>query len=241
MNREKFSQQFRTFQQLSTSDGRFRPREDDFFVCLDDDTPTTGFDPHYVLHTGWAARKLLENKELKYGGINHVDFGASMYFVAIASAFVPFRFCDIRPANLPFPEVIDDKQDLTKIDFDSDSCFSVSCLHVLEHIGLGRYGDALDASGDIKAAAELSRILAPGGSLLIVVPMEDPPRVCFNAHRLYSFDQVLGLFPALDVVEFTLITNEAEFFPNVGPEAMVGRKYACGCFLFTKPERAISA
>src|SRR5260370_42324228 len=120
--------------------------------------------------------------------------------------------CDIRKSGLPCRNIEEDRADLTRLPASwTGTLQSVSCMHVLEHIGLGRYGDALDASGDRKAAAELARVLAPGGHLLMVVPMEDPPRVCFNAHRLYSYSQVMDLFPGLSLQEFTLITNEGRF------------------------------
>jgi hypothetical protein len=36
-------------------------------------------------------------------------------------------------------------------------------MHVVEHIGLGRYGEPMDEQGDLKAIEELKRVLAPGG------------------------------------------------------------------------------
>ncbi len=218
------------FVEQSSLDGRFQVKQSDWFPCLEDNTAGTGFDPHYVLHTSWAARVLARTKpEL------HSSFGDSLYFVGIASAFVSIAFFDIRPSALPFRDLEQKSADLTNLPLSwTDTLQSVSCMHVLEHIGLGRYGDALDAGGDRKAAAELARVLAPGGQLLMVVPLEDPPRVCFNAHRLYSYSQVMDLFPALSLKEFTLITNEGEFFENADPQLLKGRKYLCGCFLFTK-------
>jgi len=47
-------------------------------------------------------------------------------------------------------------------------------MNVVEHVGLGRYGEPLDPEGDIKAMRELRRVLAPGGSLLFVVPVGRP-------------------------------------------------------------------
>jgi hypothetical protein len=47
---------------------------------------------------------------------------------------------------------------------------SVSCMHVVEHVGLGRYGDPLDANGDLQAIKELKCVLWPGGVLYFVVP-----------------------------------------------------------------------
>jgi len=227
---QAFAEQFSQFREQSCLDGRFEPKQMDWYPCLDDDTPETGFDPHYVLHTSWAARALAKTKPKL-----HMSFGDSVYFVGIASAFVPMTFCDIRESRLPFGDIGEGHADLTGLPPSwTGTLESVSCMHVLEHIGLGRYGDALDASGDRKAAAELARVLAPGGQLLMVVPMEEPPRVCFNAHRLYSYSQVMDLFPDLSLQEFTLITNEGQFLRNADPDLLGGRQYSCGCFRYTK-------
>jgi SAM-dependent methyltransferase len=227
---QAFSEQFSQFKEQSCLDGRFEPKQTDWLPFLNDDTPETGFDPHYVLHTSWAARVLAKTKPKV-----HVSFGDSLYFVGIASSFVPMTFCDIRESRLPFRDIEENRADLTSLPPSwSGTLPSVSCMHVLEHIGLGRYGDALDAGGDRKAAAELARVLAPGGQLLVVVPMEVPPRVCFNAHRLYSYSQVMDLFPSLSLQEFTLITNEGQFFENADPCLLEGRKYSCGCFRYKK-------
>jgi len=227
---QAFTEQFRQFKEQSRLDGRFEPKETDWFPVLNDNSEDTGFDPHYVLHTSWAARALAKSKPKV-----HVSFGDSLYFAGIASAFMPVTFCDIRKSGLPFGDIEEHTADLTSLPPSwTGTLQSVSCMHVLEHIGLGRYGDALDASGDRKAAAELARVLAPGGQLLMVVPMEDPPRVCFNGHRLYSYSQVMDLFPGLSLLEFTFITYEGQFFENADPRLSEGRKYSCGCFRFTK-------
>jgi SAM-dependent methyltransferase len=227
---QSFTEQFSQFKEQSSLDGRFEPKQADWFPCLNDDTPETGFDPHYVLHTSWAARVLAKTKPKV-----HVSFGDSLYFVGIASAFTSMTLCDIRESLLPFRDIEEARSDLTSLPPSwTGTLQSISCMHVLEHIGLGRYGDTLDASGDRKAAAELARILAPGGQLLMVVPMEDPPRVCFNAHRLYSYSQVMDLFQGLSLQEFALITNEGQFFENADPCLLKGGKYLCGCFRYTK-------
>jgi hypothetical protein len=229
MDQNKFEEQFVQFEKMSRADGRFTPKREDFFACLDDDTPTTGYDPHYVLHTSWMARKLAESKP-----IEHHCFGDSLYFAGIVSAFIPIHFHDIRTPNFPYRDMKEFEADLMSLPMKDCELISISCGHVIEHVGLGRYGDILDAKGDKKAAKELMRVLAPGGELLIVVPMEDPPRVQFNAHRLYSYEQVMELFYGVALAEFSLITNRSEFIPNCEPKKLKGEQYACGCFRFVK-------
>jgi hypothetical protein len=63
----------------------------------------------------------------------------------------------------------------------------VVAYSVVQHDGLGRYGDALDAFGDVKLMWELRSLLAPGPSslLLLGVPLGNDC-VVFNRHRVYG-------------------------------------------------------
>jgi SAM-dependent methyltransferase len=126
--------------------------------------------------------------------------------------------------------------DLTRLPFPDSSVAPFSCMHVVEHIGLGRYGDPLDYDGDLKAMAELRRVLAPGGSLLFVVPVGRPV-IRFNAHRIYAYSQIRGAFPDLALKEFTLIPDsagETGLMIDCDPAVVEAQNYACGCFLFKR-------
>jgi SAM-dependent methyltransferase len=110
-------------------------------------------------------------------------------------------------------------------------------MHVVEHVGLGRYGDPLDPEGDLKAMRELTRVLAPGGTLLFVVPV-GRPKIVFNAHRIYSYEQVLNCFQGLTLRNFFLIPDNALEdgpMPSATKEDADKQAYGCGCFWFTKP------
>lgn len=225
----RFARQFRAFSRLPGAD-RLPLRWEDRLPCLDDDTAAAHFDRHYVYHPAWAARILRElEPDL------HVDVGSSLLFASILSAFVPTRFYDVRPPALRLDGLECHAADLTALPFPDRSIASLSCMHVVEHVGLGRYGDALDPEGDLRAMAELQRVLAPGGSLLFVVPV-GRPRVRFNGHRVYAFRQVIERFPELALREFALI-------PGRGPEGLVvgaseervdRERYGCGCFWFLR-------
>jgi glycosyltransferase involved in cell wall biosynthesis len=198
--------------------------------CLDDDTEGTFFDRHYVYHPAWAAR-ILEQTDPEY----HVDIGSSLFFVSVISAFIPTRFYDFRPADLRLTSLDSHRADLTNLQFEDRSIESLSCMHVVEHIGLGRYGDPIDPNGDLKAMSELQRVLSFGGDLLFVVPVGQP-QVVFNTHRVYSYEQVVEQFSELTLREFALI-------PECGPEGLIvgasadrvsEERYGCGCFWFTR-------
>lgn len=228
-SRIRFKNDFEKYSHLAVNRNLIVPRWEDRFPCLTDNTATTEFARHYIYHTGWAARVLAETKPKL-----HVDISSSLYFVSILSAFVPVEHYDYRPPDLYLDNLHVKRGDLMALPFESSSVESLSCMHVIEHVGLGRYGDPLDPEGDIKAARELSRVLAPNGSFLFVTPV-GKARVCFNAHRIYSYEQVLQLFPELELRDFRLL-------PDVSPEGLIPaepaivsqQEYGCGCFRFVK-------
>jgi SAM-dependent methyltransferase len=198
----------------------------------DEATATTGFDTHYIYHTGWAARVLARTRPER-----HVDIGSSLYFVSIASAYQPMIHYDYRPPVLALPGADVGAADLLNLSFADNSIPSLSCMHVVEHVGLGRYGDTLDPEGDKRACAELARVLAPGGRLLFVTPVGQPA-IHFNAHRIYSFEGITGMFAGLELEEFALITDKrdgATLVLNADPARVARQRYGCGCFVFRKP------
>lgn len=221
---------FRNFKSLAGSK-RFALHWGDRYPCFEDKTKSTDFDRHYIYHTAWAARILAKTRPQE-----HVDFSSCLYFSTLVSAFIPMRFYDYRPVALALPNLEVGHADLLRLPFPDDSIPSLSCMHVVEHIGLGRYGDPLDPEGDLKAIAELKRVTAEGGDLLFVVPIGHP-KLMFNGHRIYSHEQILSYFSGLDLVEFTLISEHREgggLIPNPPPEFVSREQYGCGCFWFRK-------
>jgi SAM-dependent methyltransferase len=168
-----------------------------------------------------------------------VDVSSSLYFCALVSAFVPIKFYDFRPADLRLTNLSSGRADLLVLPFTDASVHSLSCMHVVEHVGLGRYGEPLDPNGDLKAIAQLRRVLAPGGSLLFVVPV-GKPKIKFNAHRIYSYAQIIKAFPDLQLREFALIPDNPHegLIEDGAAQKADEQKYGCGCFWF---ERSLTA
>ena len=121
--------------------------------------------------------------------------------VGMISQFTPTTMVDIRPLSVSVPELSFIKGDITKLPFKDSSIKSLSSICVIEHIGLGRYGDPLDQFGTEKSAKELSRVLASGGDLYISVPVDSTNKVYFNAHRAFIRDYVLKMFKDLNLIE----------------------------------------
>jgi SAM-dependent methyltransferase len=213
---------------------RFTLSPKNFFPQIKDKTIATGFDRHYVYHTAWAIRKVRDINPKK-----HIDVSSSLYFCTHISAFFPTEFYDYRPAELSGLDGLKSmKGDLMHLPFATDSIESISCMHTIEHIGLGRYGDPIDPNGDVKAIEELKRVVARGGSLLFVTPV-GKPIIEFNAHRIYAYQQIIDMFTkgpnALKLHEFSLIRESKDgLIANATKEMADAEHYACGCFWFTK-------
>ena len=107
-------------------------------------------------------------------------------------------------------------------------------MHVIEHVGLGRYGDEIQPDGYICAARELARVLAPDGMLYIGTPV-GVEKLRFDAHRIFDPQTVVNSFPTLRLLEFSLIDDAADkIWVDASFDKARRCKYGCGLFLFKK-------
>ena len=227
----QFKKDLRKFKQLSKEKSRIdgmKVLNKDLQPILGDKTSKISFVSHYVHHTAWAARVLK-----KEGIKKHVDIGSSHYFAVLVSAFINFEYYEYRPMEIHLSGLFTGKADLTNLDFDDSSLSSLSCMHVVEHVGLGRYGDPIQPDGDLIAMRELSRVLKSGGHLLFVVPVGGP-RLCFNRHSIYNPVEILNYFQDLNLIEFSVSTDSGVYSKNVSPSDYIDQVYACGMYHFQK-------
>lgn len=203
-------------------------RARDSFPCLHDRTAAHELDAHYFYVNGWAMRRVVQTAPDA-----HTDIASEAIFANLLGAIVPTRFVDYRPLNATLPGLTCIGGDILALPFETNSCSSVSCLHVAEHIGLGRYGDPLDPEGTKKAACELARVLAPGGNLFFALPI-GRPRLCFNGHRVHATQTILDYFPDLELREFTGVHDDGRFVEHVPIDTFSKSEYACGMFWFRK-------
>jgi len=196
---------------------------------LHDRSATSAVQQHYFFLNGWALRKIAAAKPPL-----HVDVGSQVDFANSVAAFVPTVFVDIRPLYDKMSGLLPIAGDLLRPPLREEAITSLSCLHVVEHIGLGRYGDELDPAGTQKAAYQLTRTLAPGGDLYLGLPI-GRPHVYFNAHRVHSAGQVLSFFEDLELCEFDAVDDLGRYIEAARPTDFDTSHYACGMFHFRRP------
>ncbi len=222
----KFLHDLREFRKTSTD---LSLKIIDLDPQLHDFTSTSTIDAHYYYSNGWAMRRILRNSP-EY----HVDIGSQVIFSNLLSSVMKVAFVEYRPLIARIDGLWNMAGDILALPFPSNCLPSVSSLHVIEHIGLGRYGDRLDPEGTQKAARELSRVLAPLGFLYLAVPV-GVPRICFNAHRILPPQKVIGLFNDLNLVEFSVVDDMGRYTENADRFQHAESQYACGLFIFQKP------
>ena len=200
----------------------------DSYPILYDKTVKTSFEKHYFYQDIWAYKKILKNPH-----DHHIDVGSRVVFVGFLTAIKKVTFIDIRPLIASLENFESRKGSVLSMPYSNNSILSLSCLHVAEHVGLGRYGDPLDPLGTKKAAKELSRVLAPKGLLYFSVPI-GKPKLHFNAHRIHSTKQIMNYFSDLKLLELSGVDDQGNFIENIDRKLIDSQIYGCGFFCFTK-------
>jgi len=207
----------------------------DFYPCLDDNTSETAIDYHAFYQPIWLLKHVLKNQPNR-----HVDIGSQVTTAGMLSAICPVDFVDIRPVPIATERFKSQAGSILDLPYSAKSLESVSSLHVLEHVGLGRYGDPIQANGPELAAKELVRALAPYGRLYVTTPI-GRPKVSFNAHRIFSVAEILNMFRGLDCVEFSVVDFLGKYREAVSkyilPELLQqvsGNDFCLGMFVFRR-------
>jgi SAM-dependent methyltransferase len=208
--------------------GAERIRLVDTYPQLHDRTDTSSIDAHYFYVNGWAMRRIVGEHPAA-----HVDVASQVIFANLLAAVVPTTFVDFRPLRANLDGLTCVGGNILSLPFGDGSIESISCLHVAEHIGLGRYGGGLDPLGTVKAAQELARVLAKGGNLYFALPI-GKPRLCFNGHRIHAPSAIDEYFPALTRVELSGVHDDGRFVERVSPDEFRLSDYACGMFWYKK-------
>lgn len=171
----------------------------------------------------------------------HIDIGSRVDgFVAHVASFRQIEVFDIRPIAAKVPGVVFRQADLTRLDSEFVGCCdSLSCLHAMEHFGLGRYGDPLDPNGHVAGLSNMANLLSSGGVFYLSVPI-GRARVQFNAHRVFDPFALIKLAEQnkLSLESFAFIDRSDVLNESAAPEQdfkiLSECNYALGIFIFRK-------
>jgi hypothetical protein len=177
----------------------------------------------------------------KMNPIKHIDIGSRIDgFVAHIASFREISVMDVRTLdssslhNISFIQA-DLMVDASVLNISSDS---ISCLHAIEHFGLGRYGDPIDPLGHIKGFKNILKMLSNDGILYISFPIGLMSKVHFNAHRIFNPSDIFS-WPTegcdLQLLKFDFVDDEGDLHQNIGIDDVPSHTtYGCGIYTFKK-------
>lgn len=192
---------------------------------------------HYFHQDLWVAQQVFERNPQR-----HLDFGSRIDgFVAHVASFRQIEVGDIRPLTSANKKIKPFQVDLMEPNsVEPNMTDSASCLHALEHFGLGRYGDPIDYCGWSKGLKSLTQAVQPDGFLYLSVPISTSERVEFNAHRIFSVSTIHeAVTNDFEVVEFVYVDDHGDLITGVSigcPEylASFGLTHGCGIWVLQK-------
>ncbi len=174
--------------------------------------------------------------------VRHIDVGSRLDgFVAHVASFREIEVFDVRPLESTIPGVVFRQADMmSENNLGREITDSLSCLHAVEHFGLGRYGDPLNAQGSMLGIANLARLLRPGGTLYLSCPVGED-EVFFNAHRALRPNTVKTAIEGagLRLVQCKLFNSSTKAFEVVSMDHVAlahGPQHSLGLYLCEKPE-----
>jgi len=171
----------------------------------------------------YVAQRIFKNNPER-----HVDIGSRIDgFVAHIATFRPIEVIDVRPLISNIPNIQFTQMDVMHAET-TNMADSISCLHALEHFGLGRYGDSICYNGHEVGLRNITRMLKSNGRLYLSVPI-GVQRIEFHAHRIFSLSYLLRLCAKdYSIERFSYYNDEGEFYPNVSlTDELI--QSDCGC------------
>ena len=142
----------------------------------------------------------------------HIDIGSRIDgFVAHVASFRDIEYMDIRELQPSEHERIKFIQANIMKDNPSyhEVADSISCLHAIEHFGLGRYGDPICPNGHTIGFTNIVRMLKDGGTLYVSFPIGTSTRVEFNAQRVFHPREIFAWagHENLELVQFDYVDD----------------------------------
>lgn len=188
---------------------------------------------------------LVANLVYKHKPDLHLDVGSRIDgFIAHLLSFDQKTILgDVRPIKIENPNISFVQMDLTEelpIEL-TEKYESVSCLHAIEHMGLGRYGDPVNACGHYVALKNLTQMLSKTGFLYVSYPLGEESRIEYNAHRVISLKESLNMFDEnnLTVKKFSFVDDKGNMvnvdnLKDIDWHSSYGLNYGCAIWTLQK-------
>jgi hypothetical protein len=205
-------------------------------MCLNDYNDQAGVSSGHYFHQDLVVAKYIhENKPH-----DHYDIGSRIDgFVAHVATFRIIKIMDIRDLEKSeHPNIEFIKKDLMSIEnIDEKITDSISCLHAIEHFGLGRYGDKIDPDGHKKGFNNIIKMLKKKGKLYISFPIGKKNEVHFNAHRVFHPKDIFNWYEKkhLSLEKFDVVDDNGKLHRNIDIDNhQFNLTYGCGIYTFIK-------
>lgn len=188
------------------------------YIILDDYNEQAGVASGHYFHQDLLVANMIFNEK----PVRHVDVGSRIDgFVSHVAAFRNIEIVDIRPlANTNHQNITFIQADLMN-PASIKKTDSISCLHAIEHFGLGRYSDPIDINGHIKGINNLVYLVEKHGYLYISFPIGTKNEVHFNAHRIFHPNYILSI-PSIrehmKLKRFDYVNDEGNLILNTHPD-----------------------
>jgi len=193
---------------------------------------------HYFHQDLYMARKIFENMPKE-----HYDLGSRIDgFIAHLAVFLSVQVFDIRNLTTSAKNIHFRQLDIMDVEAVSQipKVSSLSCLHTIEHFGLGRYGDEINFDGWYVGLKNLASLLEVGGLFYLSTPISHDQRIEFNAHRVFDPLYLSNiLLEDFDILEMAMVGDDGELrihvdFTNANNSSAILDRYACGLWVLRK-------
>lgn len=209
-----------------------------FYPCLNDQISLSNIvEGHYFQQDLLVAARIYQTKPE-----HHIDVGSRIDgFVAHVASYRELSVIDIRKMSIDVKNITFIQADMMGDMQESllNCTDSVSCLHALEHFGLGRYGDPVCYDGHLKGLENIYKMIRTGGKLYLSTPI-GAQRIEFNAHRVFSISYLLNILADKFILDkFSYIDDSGKLHQDVklnkeNQQSSFNCIYGCGIFELSK-------
>ena len=207
----------------------------DFFLPIlgEHKENNSNFDKHYFYQETTVSSYIFNDNPNK-----HVDVGSRLSgFIGNVASYRKIEFFDLRPANINHNNIVFKNLDLLNLNDEySNYTDSLSCLYVLEHIGLGRYGDRVNPSGSKIGYDNLIKMLKSKGKLYIAIPIANKSKTYFNAHKVFEPSEIINWNTNVTLDKFDYVDDNGKYHNNksLNDSELHNLNYGCGIYTFIK-------